>query len=299
MEKKEAKMKPALTFEQQLNHLINDKKLIVKNPDNALCILKHENYYRLSGYMIDFLDSNDKFKDNITFEQIYNIYIVDKEIRSALFELINDIEVYLKTQIANYFALTYGSLGYLEPSNFFIKNQSNYCEVIDFLKRCSDVNKKNSYNLIVQHHNKVYNGFIPIWALVELMSLGMISKFYSTLKTKDKKAVLKVGYNDISYEKLESLYHSVSYLRNQCCHYQRLYRKKHPIKPMQYNPTKIALGSFDSSSTYALVLSLLYVNPNQSLGKRVIEKIKNIEKHYKADFIKDYGFEKTGKVLYT
>ena len=42
-----AQIKPALTFNQQLDHLINDKGLIVNNYDNALSILKHENYYRL------------------------------------------------------------------------------------------------------------------------------------------------------------------------------------------------------------------------------------------------------------
>lgn len=61
-----AQIKPALTFNQQLDHLINDKGLIVNNYDNALSILKHENYYRLSGYMIDFLDKNDNFIDNIS-----------------------------------------------------------------------------------------------------------------------------------------------------------------------------------------------------------------------------------------
>ena len=53
-----AQIKPALTFNQQLDHLINDKGLIVNNYDNALSILKHENYYRLSGYMIDFIRKN-------------------------------------------------------------------------------------------------------------------------------------------------------------------------------------------------------------------------------------------------
>lgn len=73
--------------------------------------------------MIDFLDKNDNFIDNISFEDIYNVYKTDKEIRSTLFELINDIEVYLKTQLANYFSFTYGPVGYLDPSNFNFKNR--------------------------------------------------------------------------------------------------------------------------------------------------------------------------------
>lgn len=89
-------LKTPLSFDDQLLHL-KKKKLIILNEANALTILKHENYYRLSGYMIDFLDDHDIFKTGTTFEEIYNIYKTDKEIRSILFELINDIDEYLKT----------------------------------------------------------------------------------------------------------------------------------------------------------------------------------------------------------
>lgn len=50
-----------------------------------------------------------------------------------------------------------------------------------------------------------------------------------------------------------------------------------------------------SGSTYSLVLPLLYINPNQSLGKRAIEKLKNIERNSKVDFVKNYGFEANWK----
>lgn len=196
-------LKPALTFEEQLDHLITDKKLKVNNKSNALSILKHENYYRLSGYMIDFLDDSDKFLSGVTFEKIYNIYKTDKEIRSVLFELINDIEVYLKTQVANYFSLTYGPDGYHNPYNFNNKSNDEYSVIINLLKKCNDISKHNPENLIVKHHNEKYKGFMPLWALVELMSFGTISKFFSVMKTADKKGVCRTGYHDITYDKLE------------------------------------------------------------------------------------------------
>lgn len=128
----ECVLKKPLTYKEQLDHLINDKNLTVKNYDNALVILMHNNYYRLSGYMIDFLDEKDSFTKGTTFESIYNIYTVDKELRTILFALINDIEVYLKTQIANYFTLTYGVLGHRNPDNFI-----KYEETIELLKKCN------------------------------------------------------------------------------------------------------------------------------------------------------------------
>ena len=45
-------LKPALTYEQQLQKLIVDHHLTVLNEAEALQILKTVNYYRLSGYGI-------------------------------------------------------------------------------------------------------------------------------------------------------------------------------------------------------------------------------------------------------
>lgn len=282
--------KKALTFEQQLNHLIDDKQLTVNNRENALKILKQENYYRLSGYMIDFLDEEDHFKKDVTFELIYNIYKAEKEVRSTLFELVNDIEVYLKTQIANYFSLQYDPIGYLNPFNYKHENGKDYRSVIRLLNKFDEIILRNPTNLIVKHHNNEYGGFMPIWALVELMSFGTISKFFSAMKTADKKAVCRTGYKDITYDKLESFYHSIAYLRNQCCHYQRFYRINHPIKPKYYSAKNIDLGKFKINSTYSLVLALLFVNPNIKLGERAIGKLKSIEHRYHINFVNNYGF---------
>lgn len=291
----ECKLKPVLTFEEQLNHLINDKNLVVNNKKNALSILTHENYYRLSSYMIDFLDEKDQFKEGVSFEKIYNIYIADKELRSILFELINDIEVYLKTQTANYFCLEYGPTGYQNPSNFSMKNSKEYDAIISLLKKCNDISKRNPENLIVKHHNKKYGGFMPLWALIELMSFGTISKLFSIMKTADKKAICRKGYADITYDKLESFYHSITYLRNQCCHYQRFYRINHIIKPKEYVPSKFEMGETKMNSTYSLVLALLFVNPNKKLGERAIYKLKKLDAKHNIDLVSNYGFNENWK----
>lgn len=50
-------VKKPLTYKDQLDHLINDKKLTVNNYDNALIILKHNNYwiknlFSFNGYCV-------------------------------------------------------------------------------------------------------------------------------------------------------------------------------------------------------------------------------------------------------
>lgn len=65
--------KPALTFDQQLEKLIS-RGLKVLDRSKALKILEMISYYRLSAYFIPFQQQKDKFKDNITFEDVYSLY---------------------------------------------------------------------------------------------------------------------------------------------------------------------------------------------------------------------------------
>lgn len=140
---------------------------------------------------------------------------------------------------------------------------------------------------------------MPLWALVELMSFGTISKLFSIMKTADKKGICRKGYYDITFDKLESFYHCITYLRNQCCHYQRFYGINHIIKPKEYIPTDFELGKYKLNSTYSLVLALLFVNPNKKLGERAIYKLKMLNNKSDIDLEANYGFNENWKnILY-
>lgn len=288
-------LKPALTFEQQVERL-KQKGMVIKSEDNTLRILKKENYYRISGYGLEFLDTDDsnKYKHGTTFEDIYNLYKADKELRSILFELINDTEVYLKTQVSNYFSLKYGPEGYRCTTNF--RSQENADNMIE---KCNDIVAKKPNNLIIKHHKNRYNSVLPLWAMVEMMSFGWISKFFKNLKTKDKKAICRLAFNDMTYEKLESMIHSAVYFRNECCHYTRLYNILHTIQPMEYTPKGILIPAYKTRSTFSFVIILFYLNPNKKLGERAIAKLKVLQQDSDFSFIEKYGFvENWKKILY-
>lgn len=140
---------------------------------------------------------------------------------------------------------------------------------------------------------------MPLWVLIELMSFGTISKLFSIMKTADKKSICRKGYADITYDKLEIFYHSITCLRNQCCHYQRFYRINHIIKSKVYVPSKFEMGVTKMNSTYNLVLVLFFVNPNKKLGERVIYKLKKLDAKHNVDLVSNYGFNENWKnILY-
>ncbi len=55
-------LKPALTYEEQINRLESVHNLKINNSKSAIEILKRVNYYRLSGYGIGLKDKTDSEK---------------------------------------------------------------------------------------------------------------------------------------------------------------------------------------------------------------------------------------------
>ena len=54
------------------------------------------------------------FLENTSFENIIQLYYFDSELRKIIFEAIESIEIYFRTQITYSHALRYESFGYLE-----------------------------------------------------------------------------------------------------------------------------------------------------------------------------------------
>lgn len=93
--------KPFLTYQQQLDKLINDKKLIINNTDFALEKLQDIGYFTLvGGYKTPFRDSMTRiYTNNTSFEDVYALYEFDNQLRELIFHYICQIEIKLKSLI--------------------------------------------------------------------------------------------------------------------------------------------------------------------------------------------------------
>lgn len=113
-------LKPALTYQQQIDRLKNVHNLLITSDEAALEILKKVNYYRLCAYGIGLTqkDDKEKYNDGISLEHIYRLYEFDSYFRNMLIRVIEQLEIQLRTQISNYLALKYGPEGYRDPSHF-------------------------------------------------------------------------------------------------------------------------------------------------------------------------------------
>ena len=217
-------IKPPTTYTEQID-LLKKRNLIISDDIKTRSILKDTNYYRLSGYMLS-IKKDDIFFDNTTFEQIYDYHNFDKKLRQNLFNLIEDIEIAFRSRLAYYIAHKYGPLSYKSSDIFF--NKGLHISHLEELNK--KINSANTQEIFIKHHFSKYNGEIPIWVIVEILSFSFLSRLFSNMKKEDKKEFSK-EYYDYKPFYLQSWIHHLVYIRNICAHFSRLYYKDLVIQP--------------------------------------------------------------------
>ena len=102
--------------------ILKQKGLIINNPEYAKDVLFRENYFFLNGYRLLFMKSNvdRRYVDGATFEELYSMFLFDRELRNILFKNILIIENNIKSIISYQLSLKYGyrEKEYLVPKNF-------------------------------------------------------------------------------------------------------------------------------------------------------------------------------------
>jgi len=246
--------KKSLSINEQLDLLI-DRGLIIIDHNIAFHCLSTVGYYRLSAYFKPFLISNNgekhQFKPKITFDQIWQIYVFDRELRLHVSDALERIEIALRAALSNVLSQRYGNLWYLSkkpfcqkwltkphnknkkkkfsPSQYFIKEINEICD-----------NKKEDF---LSHYYKKYDEppHPPSWMIMECLSFGKCTSLFRNLaELKDKKMISEV----FSYHArvVESALEPLRYTRNLCAHHSRLWNRWFVYTPKNLN----AFGNFNS-----------------------------------------------------
>ena len=214
-------VKPFLTVPQQLAHL-KTAGMHIEDEAAAAGILERVSYYRLiNAYALGLYADKGKqrFRDGVTFWQVYSLYAFDNRLRHVVSELLEEFEVLFRTRLAHYIGEHYGPLGYTNPAMFV--NAAYHLEMLDALER---EKKSQDKSPIVRHHAAKYGGDMPVWAAVEILSFGTVSKLYKNMLPADKAAIAK-KFN-VPHHYLNSWLRVFVEVRNICAHYGRLYDKQ-------------------------------------------------------------------------
>ena len=207
-------IKPPLSVEQQLS-LLKERGLIINNYEFAKNVLSNLNYYNLSGYLYVFEKQSNirtHIFENVTFEEVIRFFNTDVRIRQLILSLVSYVEVYMKNIIARTFVETYKDPFY----NYKTDVYKNINPEINSLAL-------NSKEVFIKHYRNEYSNFpeLPIWISVEIMSLGILSKFYSYSENIYKNNIVyKMNLNHHEY--LKNFMHFLTLIRNKSAHHSRI-----------------------------------------------------------------------------
>ena len=253
-----------LSVEEQVENL-KAIGLTIEDESKAKELLNDISYYRIiKGYSAGLKDKNGFYKKDVSFEQIKQLYLFNSRFRYLIFPEIEKVEINLRCRVANYFSLKYGIMGYKDAKNF---RDGIYHE--KFLEELDAEIKRNSKVPFVRNYLDNYDGNLPFYAVVELLSFGSLSKFFKNMKNEDKKEIAK--QYGLKYPYLESWIEHLAFVRNVCAHYGRLYNFKLSKKPNLFDEyTRLGI---DNEKVYATLICLKHLLPNEAHWERFVAEL--------------------------
>ncbi|EGE1848790.1 Abi family protein, partial [Shigella flexneri] len=290
-------MKPFQTHRQQIA-ILRGRGLSIPDGSKALRILEQENYYGvINGYKDFFLqrDQNnriivpDAYKVGATFEEIYTLYSFDRDLRNILLEYLLKFETSVKSKISYRFSERYKeSHAYLILKNYS-RDPQKLKDVLSLIATISNtISKKgkNSSNPIGHYLDK-HDG-VPLWVLVNYLTLGNMQYFYTCLTDPLQNAIAKdfaISYKrdygtpvQLTANILENVLKTVTFFRNVCAHEERLFSFR-LYRPARSGNIATILGipnqELNKGNVFAVVSFLKLVLPKKE-HKALLRKLKHL-----------------------
>lgn len=270
MEKKLKPQQPPMDIAEQIENL-KSLKLVIKDEEFAADFLNRVSYFRfIKAYSLGLKPRNGNYNKGVSFDDLVELYQFNASFRDALFPQIAKVEISLRCRIGNYFALKYGVAGYRKKESF-----AEYTDKFE-----EDIQKEINRNLrtpFIRNFKQNYEGGeVPVYALFEILSFGMLSKFYKNMHPVDKKEIASTF--GVNYAYLESWLEGIAYVRNICAHYGRLYNVILIKKPKLYkNDIDKGISNSRVMGTLVCIKRLL---PNDTSWKSFIDTLDALFEKY-------------------
>ncbi len=234
--------------------LLEERGIDFSNPKSkseAKKYLQRIGYYNLiNGYSTLFYDESkkDSYIEGTTIGEIHALYLFDTRIRSIVLENILPFEENIKALIAYYFPKAHSESNYLTYTNFDNEKRGASKNVTSLIATVQKQIADRYSDPSISHYLNKY-GYVPLWVLTNILSLGTISKFYSLMKQKERHNIAKTF--KIMDNELESVLTYISAVRNFCAHGNRLYcyRSNRPLSDT-FMHEKLEIPRVDDKEEY-------------------------------------------------
>ena len=307
--------KPFKTYDELITILQNRGIELNSDSDKeyAQRILSKEGYYNLiNGYNKLFLDpsaSTEQYKSGTTLHEIHALYQFDRVLRDIFFRYILRVETHIKNLIAYYFPMRYGHSNYLLYTNFNTKCRDAQSKIMALIAEIQRQIAGRTSDPSISHYLKEY-GYIPLWVLNNVLTLGTISKFYSLMKVPERQDVSRTFH--IMDNELENALMYLSSVRNFCAHGNRLYcyRTKNPLIDTPFHSQlgipvnekgEYTSGKRDLFAALIALRRLLSHNDFKRMSREISQAIEILEKKLlvlnRDDVLSEMGFPSNWKSL--
>lgn len=212
------------SYNEQIAFLREEKNLIITDDEYARHILAKTSYFSLiSGYKESFKNpTTRKYIDGTRFEDIYDLYCFDNELRSIFLKYMLIAEHSVKSSLAYHFTEIYGENQneYLSLSHYSVtkSNQRNIQKLVSILSY--HLTHKSEYNYIT--HYKKHHQNVPLWILIQVITLGQFSHMYDYLNAAVPIKVCQ-DFHNISRKDMHSFLSILTKHRNACAHGDRFF----------------------------------------------------------------------------
>lgn len=280
--------KPYLSAQQLIQKLIA-LGMAVPSREEAEEALNTIGYYRLRGYCHHKFDRDAcRYIPETNFSDIMKLYHFDIDLSHLLFGYLSQIEVSLRARMVNAFQPQQDALALTDPSFFkdkklYWKNQS--CVSNEFAR---------SDDVFIKHNFENHDGAIPIWATVEVMSFGTLSKLIKNLKTGEN-SVFSDFIRDYKYinakgnlvtpskDMFASWVEAASVMRNICAHNSRIYNRA-----INKTPQLISSDATNPkpryNGLYQIMLAMKYLRPTDQSWIDFVEEFRDLLREYSGAY---------------
>lgn len=190
--------KPFKTTEQQIA-ILESRHLLFHDKETAAKNLERYGYYEIiNGYkdnfMIDPSDDEKGFKDNVSFDHIYQLFMVDQRLRAATIESLEYFESTLRQAVAYTVSknISYKQGDYIDRRKynhgprFRYPNPYNY-PVDKLMHTLTKITNRNDQPF---KHYREDHGNVPPWIVVKRLSFGNLIWWTKLLKNREKTEVI-------------------------------------------------------------------------------------------------------------
>ena len=293
-------MKEHKTFNQQLT-ILRNRGVVVPTNGKPKRFLEQENYYNvINGYKDLFLvkDSNnlpvepELYQAGTHFNELKALFLFDRELRILLLKYLLIFENSIKTTVAYEFSKKYPRKNaYLDIANFVDNDPKKVLQQISILTKT--IHDKVDRTGAIKHYIEEH-GEVPLWVLVNFLTMGNIANFYNILTDSTKNIIAKF-YTDkyrtqnkdntfrLSSADLSACLKVANLVRNICAHDERLYNVNLRNVRISQIANHFGIRRYDNKRFIVVILFLKIVLDKKDF-QRLYKALMNLFNQYADEF---------------